>query len=410
MKKFFFSVIAIGALSFSAIAGTLTHASGTISAHKSFSSLHSPAEASASRATVCDTLININLNSADTNAVIYTWASGNVGYITGSGALFGGGTTYFKVLSVGELFSAPSPGSYVTSATAFYGVIKLNAAHSDSILPVTAYVYDTTGTAAFGGIGLGTNPIDSASTTTGAIIANQGGAFFAFTHQATLPGRGYYVMISVPTVTGDSLALLSNDGSTGRGRAWINTEGGDISVDSVSNLVIGNYILSTVCKTSVTCPTITVATGHTSSTAWATPTGGVAPYTYSWNTTPVKTTDTVTGLTAGSYSVTATDNNGCTGVGTVTIAGINDLTMGVTDFSVYPNPSNGVFTASVSLESASDITISVVDMTGNKVFESTDRSVKELSRPINLSSIATGIYIVNVKTTNGNINKRITVK
>lgn len=39
---------------------------------------------------------------------------------------------------------------------------------------------------------------------------------------------------------------------------------------------------------------------------------GIPPYTYSWNTTPVQTTSSITGLTAGPYIVTVTDGNGCT--------------------------------------------------------------------------------------------------
>ena len=40
-------------------------------------------------------------------------------------------------------------------------------------------------------------------------------------------------------------------------------------------------------------------------------TGGQAPYSYSWNTTPAQSGATATGLVAGSYSVTATDAFGC---------------------------------------------------------------------------------------------------
>ncbi len=39
--------------------------------------------------------------------------------------------------------------------------------------------------------------------------------------------------------------------------------------------------------------------------------GGTTPYTYSWNTSPVQLTPTVTGLKAGHYTVTITDSNGC---------------------------------------------------------------------------------------------------
>jgi len=40
--------------------------------------------------------------------------------------------------------------------------------------------------------------------------------------------------------------------------------------------------------------------------------GGVAPYSYNWSTAPIQTTQTATGLTAGIYTVTVGDANGCT--------------------------------------------------------------------------------------------------
>jgi gliding motility-associated-like protein len=54
-------------------------------------------------------------------------------------------------------------------------------------------------------------------------------------------------------------------------------------------------------------------------TATATPAGGTAPYTYSWNSAPVQTTQTATGLCAGSYTCTVTDNVGATTTVTVNI-------------------------------------------------------------------------------------------
>lgn len=40
--------------------------------------------------------------------------------------------------------------------------------------------------------------------------------------------------------------------------------------------------------------------------------GGVGTYSYSWDTNPVQTTETAVGLIAGNYTVTVTDQNGCT--------------------------------------------------------------------------------------------------
>ncbi len=59
--------------------------------------------------------------------------------------------------------------------------------------------------------------------------------------------------------------------------------------------------------------------GGASGKATATVTGGTAPYNYSWNTAPVQTTRTATGLISGNYRVTVTDAKGCTQTANVTI-------------------------------------------------------------------------------------------
>ncbi|MCS7074375.1 MAG: SprB repeat-containing protein, partial [Bacteroidia bacterium] len=43
----------------------------------------------------------------------------------------------------------------------------------------------------------------------------------------------------------------------------------------------------------------------------ANPTGGTPPYSYSWNTTPVQTTPTISNIGPGTYTVTVNDANGC---------------------------------------------------------------------------------------------------
>ncbi len=59
--------------------------------------------------------------------------------------------------------------------------------------------------------------------------------------------------------------------------------------------------------------------GNNTGSATATPSGGTAVYTYSWDTTPVQTTPTISGLIAGTYTVTVTDANLCTETATVIV-------------------------------------------------------------------------------------------
>lgn len=59
--------------------------------------------------------------------------------------------------------------------------------------------------------------------------------------------------------------------------------------------------------------------GDSTGSAAVIATGGTRGYSYSWSTTPVQTTITATGLTAGNYTVTVTDTNGCTATAITTI-------------------------------------------------------------------------------------------
>jgi len=54
--------------------------------------------------------------------------------------------------------------------------------------------------------------------------------------------------------------------------------------------------------------------------ATASVTGGSSPFTFSWNTTPVQTDSTATGLSAGTYIVSVIDSSGCSTTDTVVIS------------------------------------------------------------------------------------------
>lgn len=59
--------------------------------------------------------------------------------------------------------------------------------------------------------------------------------------------------------------------------------------------------------------------GGSNGTAVATQTGGTATYSYSWNTIPVQTTSSITGLTPGTYSCIITDANNCSATSSCTV-------------------------------------------------------------------------------------------
>lgn len=67
--------------------------------------------------------------------------------------------------------------------------------------------------------------------------------------------------------------------------------------------------------------------GDFTGSAQTTASGGTAPYTYSWNSTPAQTTEIATNLPAGNVSVQVTDAKGCTSNSTVTVTQPAKLTV-----------------------------------------------------------------------------------
>src|SRR6185436_597746 len=83
------------------------------------------------------------------------------------------------------------------------------------------------------------------------------------------------------------------------------------------------------------------------------------PFTYSWSTFPIQTTDTAFNLSPGTYAITVTDTNGCSGIDSVTILNVNQLSLAV-------NPSSAIicFGDSVTLTASGASTYSWNPITG----------------------------------------------
>ena len=98
----------------------------------------------------------------------------------------------------------------------------------------------------------------------------------------------------------------------------------DVNFCSATTNVLVNSIdgptITSLSMTEDTC-------GHCNGTATVNVNGGTLPYTYAWNTTPVQTTATATGLCTNPYTVIVTDDHLCKDTGMVNVGFIPGPTL-----------------------------------------------------------------------------------
>ncbi|NEM99688.1 T9SS type A sorting domain-containing protein [Pontibacter burrus] len=83
------------------------------------------------------------------------------------------------------------------------------------------------------------------------------------------------------------------------------------------------------------------------------------------------------------------------------------------DFTIYPNPSNGVFTVSLANTDAKRAELRIMNVIGNEIYrEVLTRDSAQLSATIDLSrySKAKGLYYVKLETDNFSVVRRIIVR
>lgn len=251
-------------------------------------------------------------------------------------------------------------------------------ANTPTISGLSAGTYTVTVTDANGctGVASGTinNPAAITSTTTGTDVTCAGAANGTATVTAVSGGTGSYTYLWTNFAATQSISGLSG----GLYRVIITDANGCQHRDSVF-VSEPQPLVVTLATSNISC------SGGNNGLITATVTGGTGAYTYAW-TPNVSSGPTVTGATAGTYSVIVTDANGCTGTATTTVTQPQVLTASVS-------------TTNVTCYGDSNGTINISVAGGSGVYTYTWSP--NVSTTSSLSNAAPGTYVVTVADANG---------
>jgi len=212
--------------------------------------------------------------------------------------------------------------------------------------------------------------------------------------------------------------------SGGSGSYSYNWAPGGQTTANATALCAGKYTITiTDTKGCISSDTITISqptpltvvidsniAGGCTNSAWAIVSGGTKPYTYNW--TDGATTDTVTGLCDGAYTLTVTDANSCSANGNITITtptGIAQVDNN-SSLNIYPVPTIGNLNIAFANNSFIPQNIIIYDMTGRKLIEQQTVNINRGLITLNVSSLEQGNYILKlVSNTNNEKIERFSV-
>jgi len=213
--------------------------------------------------------------------------------------------------------------------------------------------------------------------------------------------------------------LIISGGSNPYTYNWSN----GASTESITGLVTGDYTVSITdaagCMTfetaTITAPdaiaassSITASTGSDGA-IYLSVTGGTPNYNYSWDNGA--TTQDISGLAPGTYTVTITDGFGCSVSESYTVStstGLADIE-GLTEVSVYPNPFSSATSVEFTLEDKANVTVDMISLIGELVYTEDHGTLGGGSHKVQVSgeSLAPGIYFVKLQIGERSITRKV---
>lgn len=195
-----------------------------------------------------------------------------------------------------------------------------------------------------------------------------------------------------------------------------------VATINVSNIAGNNSATSTIAADLLPAPTADfniIQSGTADNSVEFTSIGGFPCFTYEWSfddgNTGTGSSVAHTFAESGTYNVSvivsSPSGQSATVSKVVTITGLAIETIDfVNGINVSPNPTSGVLNIAFELNSKQDVEITLVSLDGKVVSASNASNVASVTNQINTSSLAKGMYILNVTSTEGKFTRNIIVQ
>ncbi len=139
------------------------------------------------------------------------------------------------------------------------------------------------------------------------------------------------------------------------------------------------------------------------------PSGGTMPYTFAWSNG--ESSEDLTNVAGGSYTVVLTDANNCTesyGPYVVqNLVGTEDNIEGLSALNVQPNPTSSDVQITLELDQAMDVQLAVYSLTGQQIESFQNENITTKQYEISLADYPAGIYLAKLTIDNQVVTRRI---